>query len=191
MSEMQKDQSNRGVRYDHSFVNRSLTIYSKPAQNLIRRHFERLDSSFLRLSNDFLWMNDDHNILAMMKERGTLISSFEADIDTTISAYHQSIRKSQIPSLDTAKLKPIEFFDLELHSSASISAVRIFEKLDLIFLMLEMMKQNGLIDELAFIHTCNAWKNSTGQFVKEVHQLRIRLLQESQARLTRKDQSQR
>ena len=185
MSNQEKNPLHRTVRYDHSFVNRLLTVYTKPAQSLIRRHFERLDSSFLRLSNDFLWMNDDKNILAMMQERGALIAAFEAEIDQTLRAYEDGIKKHALPVLDVKKLKlkPIEAFDLELHSSASIDAVRVFGKLDQIFLLLEMMKQNALIDELAFIHTCNAWKASAGAFVKDVHQLRIRLLEESQHRL--------
>lgn len=186
MSSTAKANVTRSERNDHSFVARVLTIYTKPAQILIKRHFARLDASFLRLSNDFLWMNDDQHILAMIQKRTEIISEFATEIDGIIETYKANLQKHHINAVDIKKLKPIETVSLELHASASVEAVSLFQKLDLIFLLLEAMKQNGLIDELAFVHTCNAWKTSTGVFVKNIHELRTQLMQESQARLNQK-----
>ena len=184
MSNTEKAPSKRSARYDHSFIARRLVIYSKPALALIRRHFERLDSSFLRLSNDFIWMNDDAAITAMMTERAQLIGTFEVEIDEILNAYTTQLKKHSVSIPVVSELKPIETLDLNLHSSTSLDALRLFEKLDRLFLYLEAMKQNGLIDELAFIHACNAWKNSTGHFAKSIHAFRTRLLAESQAKAT-------
>ena len=169
----------RSARYDHSFASRRLTVYSKPVVALIQRHFERLDSSFLRLSNDFIWMSDDKQIKAMMGERASILTAFESEIDGILETYGSQLTKYALTLPDMSQLKPSATFEWQLHASASIDAVRLFAKLDQIFLHLECMKQNGLIDDLAFIHTCNAWKNSTGQFVKSVHALRTRWLDAS------------
>ena len=180
MSDTKKAPTKRTVRYDHSFVARRVVIYSKPALALIRRHFERLDSSFLRLSNDFIWMNDDDAISEMMRERADLIATFEVEIDAILNTYTSQLKKHAVSVPTLSELQPVDAMELKLHSSTSLDAIRLFEKLDRIFLYLEAMKQNGLIDELAFIHTCNAWKNSTSQFAKSVHAFRTRLLDQSQ-----------
>ena len=186
MFDTQKTPSKRPVRYDHSFVARRLVIYSKPALALIRRHFERLDSSFLRLSNDYIWMNDEKSIASMMKERSEIITGFEVEIDDILNAYTAQLKKYSVPIPTFDQLKPVETMDLNLHSSTSLEALRLFEKLDRIFLLLEAMKQNGLVDELAFIHACNAWKTSTGEFAKAVHALRIRRMAQSKDRTSEK-----
>ena len=184
MSDTKKAPTKRTVRYDHSFVARRIVIYSKPALALIRRHFERLDSSFLRLSNDFIWISDDNAISEMMKERADLIATFEVEMDAILNTYTGQLKKHSVAIPVLSELHPADSLDLKLHSSTSLDAIRLFEKLDRIFLYLEAMKQNGLIDELAFIHACNAWKNSMGHFAKSVHAFRTRLLAQSQLKQT-------
>ena len=166
-------------RHDHSFLNRRLTVYAKPTAPLVSRHLKRLDGSFLRLSNDFLWLNDDEHIRHMMSQRATISGNFMKELDSIIGSYTDILRNHHIPDIELKTLRPEASFDFELHSSSSLDAIRIFEKLDLIFILLEAMKQNGLIDELAFIHACNAWKNSTGHFAKNIHELRAQCMQAS------------
>lgn len=176
------NENKRSKRHDHSFLNLTVTAFAKPTVQLIKRHIERLDASFLRLSNDFLWMNDDKRIQEMMDKRAKIINTFESEADAVLTTYSDLLKKHHIPAIAFDALEPEETFDLHLHAAASAETIRIFLKLDRIFISLEALKQNGLIDDLAFVHTCNAWKNSASHFAKSVHDLRAQCLEQSQSR---------
>ena len=185
MADKTPDAGQRAARYDHSFLNRDIVLYSMPAMRLLRQHLPRLDGSFLRLANDFVWLNDDREIEAMMRERSQLIATFEAELDSVIPSYTETLQRHHVGSIVFERLRPAGSVSFELHAATSLEAIRLFMKLDRLFLLLEAMKQNGLIDELAYVHTCQAWKRSLGRFVKAVHALRIRLLAESHERNAR------